>query len=651
MLISRTLFTLSSLSLAMGIINPAFAAHGERDRILAMDEVIVVKGSPAKANEISTTKWVIDADEIAASGAQTFDQVIANVPGVYVRVGGDSTPRVDIRGLKTRHITFLINGVPTSSAEDGQFDPSVIPTTQIARVEVSVGPTSVLYGPGGSAGVINIITKQGDGSSLLSGKVESAPDNTLNADISAAGSGENWQGIMSVTHQETDGTPMADDFIDTRNQIGDIRFNSDRKLTNYYAQGSYFASDATKLMANYSQRDGYWGKSPTVDRKKTPSRVEDYNEQSLQVGAAHAFNDTYALRGFIYHNQTDMTENFYNHKLNNLNSIVTSTSKVTGTNIQFISEFDHGAILTTSAIVEQQDWYSHTQKLRTLKAGGTGGGTGSGGGNSGAGDIDESIMVYTAAGEYQYQADELYGFSVGGAFHHYDRVEHSDSDFSAQASAYYQLTDSSRIHTGVAQKVRYPSISDLYAADGGNVALKAEVAHQFELGLQQTLPLNTDVNISSYITDANDYIAKDELGQEQNIGDYRFMGIDMQMTNRYFDSLGLTLSYSFTDTEDRATEQRLQYRPKHQVRFQASYDLPFGLTTRVNAERVIDQVNGKGVELANYTLVDLSINQKLWKDNLELYVRATNLFDELYYQSDFMPRAGRQVFVGINWQL
>lgn len=647
--IPRKIFALSGLTLAMGLATSVSANEIERDKLFNIAEVIVVKGDHPQVNEMSTTKWVIDAEEIAASGAQTFDQVIENVPGVYVRVGADSTPRVDIRGLKTRHITFLINGVPASSTEDGQFDPSVIPTNQIAQVEVSVGPSSVLYGPGGSAGVINIITKQGDAASLLSGKIESAPNSTLNADISAAGSGDNWQGIMSVTHQKTDGTPMPDDFEDTRNQIGDVRFNSDRELTNYYAQGSYFVNDSTKLMANYSQRDGHWGKSPTVDRKKAPSRVEDYNEQSIQFGAAHELNDQYALRGFVYYNQTDMTENFYNHKMNNLNSIVESTSKVTGTNLQFISEFDYGAILTTSVIIEQQDWFSHTQKMRSIK--GSGGGTGSGGGQGGSGDIDESIMVYTGAAEYQYQADGIYGYSLGVAVHNFDRSQNSETDFSGQATAFYQLAEGSRIHTGIAQKVRYPSISDLYAANAGNLQLKAEVAHQFELGLNQDLPLATQLDISGYVTDADDYIAKDDNGQEQNIGDYRFMGVDLQLQNNYFENLNLIFNYSYVDTEDRLTDKRLQYRPAHKLRLQASYDFAFGLTTRLNAERVIDQVNGKGVKLNNYSLVDFSLNQQVWHENLELYVRATNLFDELYYQSDFMPQVGRQVFVGLNWQL
>ena len=43
--------------------------------------------------------------------------------------------------------------------------------------------------------------------------------------------------------------------------------------------------------------------------------------------------------------------------------------------------------------------------------------------------------------------------------------------------------------------------------------------------------------------------------------------------------------------------------------------------------------------------------QPLIADKLEVYLRATNLLDENYYQSEALPQAGRQFFVGVNWQI
>ncbi|MGL4838098.1 MAG: TonB-dependent receptor, partial [Shewanella sp.] len=79
-------------------------------------------------------------------------------------------------------------------------------------------------------------------------------------------------------------------------------------------------------------------------------------------------------------------------------------------------------------------------------------------------------------------------------------------------------------------------------------------------------------------------------------------------------------------------------------------------------ERILDQVYATQVKvggqtqyqaqsLGSYTLVDLNIVQPLIRDKLDGYLRVTNLLDENYYQSEALPQAGRQFFVGINWQI
>ncbi|MFA7953122.1 TonB-dependent receptor [Klebsiella oxytoca] len=64
----------------------------------------------------------------------TLADVLQNTPGIQMRYGGQGVPQLDIRGYKSRHITFLVNGVPQSSAWNSQFDPQLIPVQQIERV-------------------------------------------------------------------------------------------------------------------------------------------------------------------------------------------------------------------------------------------------------------------------------------------------------------------------------------------------------------------------------------------------------------------------------------------------------------------------------------------------------------------------------------
>ncbi|WP_076542143.1 TonB-dependent siderophore receptor [Shewanella sp. UCD-KL21] len=636
---------ISTLALAMMMTYQVQADDVERDSILDISEVIVVHGERSSVTEAATTHWSIDEDEIKATGAQSLDQVLKTVPGIYVRVGGQGTPRVDIRGFKARHVIYLINGVPANDAEDGQFDPSVIPTSQIASVEVSVGPSSVLYGPGGAGGVINIITKQGDRSPAVSGRLEVAQDHTFNGDISVAGSGDKWQGLVNYTRQQTDGWPMSDDYEDTDYQQGDIRQNADKTVDNLYAQGSYLISDKTQLMANLSVKDGEWGKPSRDGRgsgKVKYERVDDYQAHTVQLGVAHKFNDQFTLRGFGYQNQSEVLESEYKDETYlAVKSQQNGTSIVQGGNVQLISNFDDAGILTTAVIAEKQSWESYTI-------------------DGGDDDFDDSSWLYTAALEYQYQADD-YGVVIGASAHDQDRVADSEVDYSGQLSGYWQASETTRLNMGVARKVRFPSMRNLYAMSVGNADLQAETSQHFELGLQQQLGQATALNIAGYSTDAEDYIAKDVDGFYQNMERYNFKGVDVQLENNSFDALSMALSYSFIDADDHGT-QTLEYRPKHQVRFQADYELPFAMRINFNVERVMDQVyyaqekvNGVTTtveqSLQDYTLVDINVVQPFLDDKLELYLRATNLLDENYDQSEALPQAGRQVFIGINWQI
>ena len=709
---------LSALALALGCAMQANAASIERDPLVnnAMD-VIVVHGERANATEVATTSWSISEDEIKALGAQSLDEVLKNVPGVYVRYGGEGTPRVDIRGFKTRHVTLLVNGVPANSADDGQFDPSVIPTSQISRVEVSVGPTSVLYGPGGAGGVINIITKRGDSAPAVSGNLELSKDDTFKGDISAAGSGDNWQGLISAGYQHTDGFPMSSDYQVTEYQDKYQRNNADKELTNLYAQGSYWLSDNTQLIANMALRSGEWGKPPrdgSGSGRVKFERVDDYDSQTFQLGLAHKFNDTFTFRGFGYHNQSDTYETVYgDNSYAELTQAQDGRSKVQGANLQLITDFDTAGILTTSVIAEKQSWEAVAESLGSSKSGsskvaaakgsgggtgsgggnGSGGGTGSGGGNgsgggtgagggngsgggtgSGGGNgsgggsgesFDDSAWVYTAAAEYQFQSEGDWGFTLGGAYHDMDKTEGNENDYSALASGFWQAADDTRLSLSVARKVRFPSMRNLYSLSSGNQELETEISKHVELGLEQGLGMNTELQLYLYHTDADDYIAKDASGMYQNMGNYRFQGLDTVLSNNSIENLDLSLSYSYLHAEDRDSStgfDGLDYRPKHQLRFQLGYKLPTETRIHLNVERIMDQnyyeqekIGGQKVwqekSLDDYTLVDINLVQPLLKDKLELYLRATNLLDENYYQSDSLPQAGRQVFVGINWQI
>lgn len=93
-------------------------------------------GEPSSGRivEQATTLSEVTVADIAQRGAKTLDEAIEMVPGLYVRNGGDGVPRIDIRGLRTRNVTLLLDGVPLNSTFDGQVDPRSIPVEKIAEM-------------------------------------------------------------------------------------------------------------------------------------------------------------------------------------------------------------------------------------------------------------------------------------------------------------------------------------------------------------------------------------------------------------------------------------------------------------------------------------------------------------------------------------
>ena len=223
----RDVCRLATLATAAAAL-PAQAQDPTPDAYRLGETIVVVGERPRLADEIATLDSVT-ADDIARRGARTLEEAIALLPGVFVRYGADGVPRIDIRGLRTRNIILLQDGVPLNSGFDGQFDPASIPADNIAEIKVTRGGNSVLYGPGGNAGVIEIITRTA-GEALRAGV---AGEYEFSEAYEARGnvSGRAGRAGLSLwgSYFDRDHFELSDDFRPTALQPGRERLNSDRQ--------------------------------------------------------------------------------------------------------------------------------------------------------------------------------------------------------------------------------------------------------------------------------------------------------------------------------------------------------------------------------------------------------------------------------------
>ncbi len=119
--------------------------------------------SPVIGSIASTLSF--NADEIKATGANTFLEFLATVPSVNLSNPQGGVPGVFIRGNKSEHTLFVVDGVSMVSANslNGaiEYGMNNIPLNNIEKIDIIKNSGSVLYGSGAIAGVISITTKKG----------------------------------------------------------------------------------------------------------------------------------------------------------------------------------------------------------------------------------------------------------------------------------------------------------------------------------------------------------------------------------------------------------------------------------------------------------------------------------------------------------
>ena len=169
---------------------------------------------PTPENEVASSITIITGAEMEAKQERTVPEALQDVPGLnVVQTGGPGgTTYVYMRGTNANQTKVYIDGIDVSdpSAADGSFDFGQLLTSGIERIEILRGPQSGLYGSSAIGGVINIITKSGQGPPHVYGTIEGGSFGTFNQNLGVSGSSSRFTYSFNFAHfssTDTDVTP------------------------------------------------------------------------------------------------------------------------------------------------------------------------------------------------------------------------------------------------------------------------------------------------------------------------------------------------------------------------------------------------------------------------------------------------------------
>lgn len=136
---------------------PARAAEPSHHETL---EAVVVTATPLETNPLKTAQpiTVMTGEDLVRDVSTSLGETVASQPGVSSTYYGPIASRPVIRGLGGYRVQMLDDGLGSMDASNVSEDHAVTIEAALAdRIEILHGPAALLYGSGGSGGVINVV--------------------------------------------------------------------------------------------------------------------------------------------------------------------------------------------------------------------------------------------------------------------------------------------------------------------------------------------------------------------------------------------------------------------------------------------------------------------------------------------------------------
>jgi outer membrane receptor for ferrienterochelin and colicin len=128
-------------------------------------KIVTASKTEQDIKELTSTLHVISAEEIQERAYFTLDEMLSDLPGFQFRNVMSLNSYVFQRGIPNQNnlTLILIDGIQVNELNSGGFyGGGQYNLSNIERVEVVYGPSSVAYGTNAVSGIINIITKNAE---------------------------------------------------------------------------------------------------------------------------------------------------------------------------------------------------------------------------------------------------------------------------------------------------------------------------------------------------------------------------------------------------------------------------------------------------------------------------------------------------------
>ena len=533
--------------------------------------VITPSRIPQRIEKAPGTIHVVTDRQIRQMGARYLKEVIETVPGWYVweMWRADVVYARDSAGGMSSEILFMVNSHQVNELFIGSAleNYANLDLDNVKRIEFVTGPESALYGSGAMAGVINIITKEGDD---VDGLQLTARGGSFDTFEGSALFGKNFSGLEVAAYLDYRTTDGFQGHINRdRQSVMDERFGTHASLAPGNMKNDAYQWDA-QLTVKY---EGFKFDGKYIDTKKdfpfgwmTPTldNMSNWHNKDYYLNFSYEAEPTEGLDLMVkaYRNQHSMQmvgQTFPEGSLmmsptgpmiNSVNRFTDAGTKNSrmGAEAQVVYEIVDSNTIVGGITFEQQKLYDYNRKGNILFT------------SNPFVFIplpsvqtppdkyiipDESRNVYAAYVEDIWDILDDLRLTIGGR---YDYYSDSGGQFSPRVGINYEFLQNYYTKFLYGRAFRAPYFGELYDPFYGNPDLKNETVDSFELSFGANL-LPFSGQVTPFRKQINNGINVDLSGNPptykyRNARSYAKNGVELQM--KYDFGRGSYLSMNYT---------------------------------------------------------------------------------------------------------
>ena len=518
-LMLMTVVLLPAVTVAQDVKPDAKPADVKSD-VKKVDPVVVTATKvETPQSELGATVSIITEDDVRTYHYTRVEDALRNVPGVEIQRSGSlgKTTSIKIRGAGSQQVTVLVDGMRVSSPTLGSTELSELTLDGIDRIEVVRGPQSTLYGADSIGGVVNIITKKGQGPVQGSVWVEGGSYGTIREQANVQGSYGGFNFNLSGSR------------YDTRGQ----RDNDDSDLTSFNGRIGYDFpwKGELSLTGRYSKLNldlPVFSAPPTVFDPNSQSQSETYFYNLVYKQSVTAWWDA-SVRYAQWWNNAGFQNLPPPGSFTTISQVDTRRQEV-----EVISSFRIGSWNTLTAGYENRAEQGRSR-----------------------GDFSKALETQSGFVEDQVRLFDRV-FLTGGV--RYDANDVFGSELTPRVSAAVVIKETgTTLRAAWGKGFRAPTINDLFFPGFGNVDLQPEHSESYEAGFDEKLWANRlrfgstffhnrFSNLIQIVFDPATFFAA-----PFNVGRAVTEGVETYLEVEPLDWLLLWANHTYTRTEDLQT--------------------------------------------------------------------------------------------------